>query len=301
MSQRIFVYASLFYVVFAWALNTVLAKQAFEIMDPIAFTFLRFLVMTPLAFLLVRIAGNRVHIERRDIWPLFVCGACGFGVYQYLWVLGLKNTTPFASALLGSLAPIVTLAIVAIAGHERVRSGRWLGALIALLGIAIFEGALNGHASFKLGDTLTFLGACVFAIYNVVSRGLLERHTPLELLAVTMTIGLLMIAPAGIPALAHTNLFALPWDLWWRLIYATLFPVLLTYPVWSFGISKLGAGPASIFSFLTPVLTGILSVPLVHAQFPMHEVVGAAVALGGMLLSYTLAHVSFSEVWLQRT
>ena len=301
MPRRIVIYVSLLYVVIVWALNTVLAKQAFEMMNPLSFTFLRFLVMTPLAFLLVRITGGRIHIERSD-WPLLLAaGACGFGFYQYLWVIGLKYTTPFASSLIGSLAPIFTLAIVAVIGHERVRSGRWLGVAIALIGIAIFEGAFNGMARFKLGDTLTFFAAIVFSVYNVLNKPLLERYKPLELLAITMTIGTIMLAPAGIPAMMHTDMMSLPWDLWWRLIFATLFPILLTYPVWGWGISKLGAGKASIFSFLVPVFTGILAVPIVHAQFLPYEIIGAAITLGGMLVSYLFGRVSFSEVWKSAT
>jgi drug/metabolite transporter (DMT)-like permease len=301
VQRRLLLYASLFYVVLAWALNTVLAKQAVAIMNPLAFTFLRFLAMTPLAFALVRIAGNRIHVERRDIPALIACGACGYGIYQYFWIVGLKYTTPFASSLLGATSPIITLAIVAILGHERVRSGRWLGVVIAMLGIAIFEGAFSGVRSFRLGDLLTFGAAFVFAIYNVISARLLDRYTPLELMAITMAIGTVIIAPGGIPALVHTNLSTIPWDVWWRLIYATLFPILLTYPVWSYGISTLGAGAASIFSFLVPVLTGILSVPLVHASFTPYELLGAGVCLVGMFVSYALGRISLTAIWAQRT
>jgi drug/metabolite transporter (DMT)-like permease len=88
--RRLLLYLSLLYVVFAWALNTVLAKQAVAKIDPLAFTFLRFLAMTPLAFVLARIARNRIHVERRDIAALIACGACGYGIYQYFWIVGLK-------------------------------------------------------------------------------------------------------------------------------------------------------------------------------------------------------------------
>ncbi len=299
--RRLLLYLSLFYVVLAWALNTVLAKQAVAQIHPLAFTFLRFLAMTPLAFLLVRVAGERVRIYRRDIGALILCGACGYGVYQYLWIVGLKNTTPFASALLGAMSPIFTLVIVAAFGQERVRSGRWLGAAIALFGIAVFEGAFSGATSFRIGDVLTLGAAIVFAIYNVVSAQLLDRYTPLGLLAVTMAIGTVMIAPGGIPALLHTNFAAISWDVWWRLMYATLFPILLTYPVWSYGISALGAGRASIFSFLVPVLAGLLSIPILHASFARYELTGAAICLAGMIVSYALGRISLTAIWAQRT
>jgi len=298
---RFVVYLGLLYVVICWALNTVFVKQVVTHIDPLAFTFLRFLIMTPLAFGLVRLSGERLRLERRDIPLLVACGACGFGAYQYLWIIGLAHTTAFASALLGGFAPIFTLAIVALSGNERVRSGRWFGALAALIGITIYEGAFAGRAHFQLGDALTLLGALVFAGYNVLSARLLDRYTPLALLAFTMTIGTIMIAPGGILALAHTNVTHLGWFVWSRFIFATLFPVLLTYPVWSWGISRLGAARASLFSFLVPIFTGLLSIPLLRAHFADYQVVGAIVCLGGMLVANILGRVSLIRLWTQRT
>ena len=283
--RRLLIYGALFYVILAWSLNTVIAKQAFAQINPLAFTFLRFLVMTPLAFVMVYASGGRIHIERRDVPTLILCSLCGFGIYQYLWVLGLANTTPFATALLSALTPIFTLAIVAIAGHEHVRPGRWAGAAVALFGVAIFEGAFSGVPSARIGDLLVLGASIVFAGYNVLGARLLQRYAPLELLAITMSIGLITLVPGGLPALMHTDLHALRPDTWWRIGYATLFPILLTYPVWTWGISKLGAGKGSILQFFLPVLTGVLSVPILHATFPAHEIVGAAVCLGGMLFA----------------
>jgi drug/metabolite transporter (DMT)-like permease len=138
-------------------------------------------------------------------------------------------------------------------------------------------------------------------VYNVVSARLLGRYTPLELLAITMAVGAVILMPGGVPALLHTNLAAVSWDVWWRLLYAIVFPVLLTYPVWSYGISQLGAGKTSIFSFLVPIVTGALSVPLTHAAFAGYQLVGGAITLAGMILSYTLGRTSLTALWAQRT
>jgi drug/metabolite transporter (DMT)-like permease len=300
--RRLPIYAALIYVIVAWSLNTIFAKQVVDRLDPLAFAFLRFAMMTPLAFILAHIGGRRVHVERRDIPSLLLCGACGFGAYQYFWMLGLARTTPFATALLGATAPIFTLAIVSMLGHERVRSGRWLGVGIAFAGIAIFEGAFSGASRIRIGDLLVLGSALVFSIYNVLGARLLARYAPLELLALTMTVGTLMLLPLGLPALLHANLH-LGWDVWWRIIFATLFPVLLTYPVWTYNINKLGTGKGSIFGFLVPVLTGVLSVPLLHASFAAYELIGAIVCLSGMLLAYTLGNLSFASrvtAWFAR-
>ena len=301
MRSRWVLYAGLLYVIAAWALNTVFVKQAVTEIEPLAFTFLRFLAMTPLAFALVRLVGHRIHVARRDIPLLVLCGACGYGVYQYFWILGLSRTTAFASALLGAMSPVFTLVIVAATHQERVRSGRWLGAVVALAGIAIFEGAFSGAAAFRIGDLLTLGAALVFATYTVVSARLLDRYTPLELLAITMAVGTVIIAPGGIPAIARTNLAHLGLDVWWRLIFATLFPILLTYPVWSYAITRIGPARVSMFGFLVPIAAGILSVPLLHARFTGYEIAGAAVCLSGMLVSNILGRVSVTTLWAQRS
>lgn len=292
MPRRLLVYGALFYVVFAWALNQIVTKQSIEILSPLAFTSMRFMLMTPLALLIARASGARFRIARRDLPLLVLCGACGYGIYQYLWIFGLHYTSPFATSLLMATAPIFTLVIVAIAGHEHVRPGRWVGAAVALLGVAIFEGFFSGSPYIKLGDALALGSAIVFAGYNVLGSRLLARYSPLEVLAVTMTVGAIMLVPSGIPALLHAHLFALGWNFWWRFGYALFFPILLTYPVWIWGLNHVGAGKGSIMQFLMPVLTGILSVPLIHAHFESYELVGAAVCIGGMTFAFALGRGS---------
>lgn len=299
--RRLLISLGLIYVAVAWALNTVLVKYAVQTVNPLAFTGLRFIVMTPLAFVLARLMGARVHVCKGD-WPLLIaCGACGYGAYQYLWILGLAHTTAFASALLATLAPLITLAIVAFRKTERVRSGRWLGACIALLGVAIFEGAFAGQVTFRIGDGLTFLSAAVFAVFNVLTARLLDRYTPVALVAIAMAIGTVMILPGAVPAMLHQNWTAVSAADWLILAYSIVFPILLTFPVWSYGISQLGAGRTSLFQFGVPVIAGLLSVTLLHSRILPHEIAGAAVVIAGMAVSQVLGMVSLTAIWTQRT
>lgn len=299
--RRTLVYLSLIYVVAAWSLNTVLVKYAVTTFQPLAFTGLRFLAMTPLSFLLARAMGERLHFEKRDIALLIACGACGYGFYQYLWVVGLAHTTPFASALLSTLAPMMTLAIVAFRGTERVRSGRWLGAAIALMGVAVFEGVFAGRITFAIGDGLTLASAAVFAAFNVLTARLLDRYTPVALVAIAMTVGTIMILPGAIPSLMTQNWSAVTPADWGVLAYSVVFPIVLTFPVWSYGISQLGAGRTSLFQFGVPVATGLLSVALLHSRIEPHQILGAAVCIGGMAISQLLGTSSLTALWAQRT
>jgi drug/metabolite transporter (DMT)-like permease len=299
--QKARVYLGLSYVVTVWALNTVAVKFVLHDWQPLAFTGLRFICMVPLAFLLAKLLGERVHIERRDVPLLLACGAAGYGVYQYLWVLGLAHTTAFASALLATLSPLMTLAIVAIRGHERVNAGRWIGAVIALLGVAIFEGAFAGHATFRTGDGLTLVSAAVFACFNVISARLLDRYTPVGLLVISMMFGSAMILPGAIPQMMHQNWYRLTPVDWGIFAYALIFPILLTYPVWSYGISRLGAARTSLFQFGVPIIAGVLSVVLLGARIEAHQAAGAVLCIAGVAISQMLGRVPRSALWAART
>jgi drug/metabolite transporter (DMT)-like permease len=301
VNSRTIVYLGLVYVVAAWALNTVVVKYAVETMDPLAFTGLRFIAMTPLAFVLAKLMGAQVRICKGD-WPvLLAVGACGYGVYQYLWVIGLAHTTAFASALLATLAPLMTLAIVAFRKTERVRSGRWLGAVVALAGVAVFEGVFAGRITFRIGDLLTLLSAAVFAIFNVLTANLLDRYTPVSLVTIAMTIGTAIILPGAVPRMLQQNWSAVSVTDWLILAYSVIFPIVLTFPVWSYGISVLGAGRTSIFQFGVPVIAGILSVVLLRNHIDAHQIAGAAIVIAGMAISQLLGKISVTALWSQRT
>ena len=301
MSKRRLLYPGLIFVAFSWALNTVLVKYALKSVDPLAFTGLRFLAMTPLAFLLAAAMHQKVSFRARDLPLLIACGACGYGLYQYLWVVGLANTSAFASSLFASLSPVLTLAIVAISGQERVHTGRWLGAAVALFGVVVFEGAFAGHLTFRLGDLLTFGAAAIFAIFNVLSAKLLDRYTPLGLVAITMTIGTLIILPGAIPHMLHQPISGVSAADWGVFAYSVVFPIVLTFPVWSWGISVLGAGRASLFQFSVPVLAGLLSVAILRSHIEIHQIVGTAICIGGMAISQLLGKISITGIWAERT
>jgi O-acetylserine/cysteine efflux transporter len=305
--SRAVVYAGLLYVAVCWGLNVVLVKAAIGRLDPLVFTALRFVAMTPLVFGLLAVSGQQVRVRRRDVPLLIACAACGYGAYQYFWIFGLANTSAFASALLGATAPAFTLLIVAFTGQERISAGRWVGAATALVGIAIFEGAFAGHATFRLGDALTLLSSLSFAFYNVLAARLVGRYPPIVLVAITMTIGMLMIAPVGAFRLGlqlqthRIDLMHLGWAVWGPFIFAVVFPIVLTWPVWNYGIARIGPARAGLFGFLVPIVSGFAAIWILGSRLEPHQLMGAAVCLAGMALSLLLGRISVAGVLTERT
>ncbi|TAM89726.1 DMT family transporter [bacterium] len=298
-TPRLIVYAGLAAVIVFWGLNAVVMKAAFTDWNPLGFTGLRFLAMVPLAIGIARMRGDSLRIERRDLPTLLVCACCGYGVYQYFYVLGLAHTTAFASALLSSLAPVFTLMLAVALGDERSRTGRWIGAVIALFGVAVFEGAFAGRASIRLGDALTLVGAVIFAGYNVFAGRLLPRYSPTALIAITLTLGAVMIVPGGIWGLAHQDFTRLTPTDWFLMLYSIVFPMVIGFQLWSWGISKIGAGATSIFNFGVPVVAGFAGVAFLSMPVMRYEILGAAICIAGMAAAQFLARFSLTTLWTQ--
>ena len=203
---RLLVYLGLLYVVACWGLNVVLVKSAIADARPAGVHGAALSsAMTPLAFALVYASGERIRIDGATSAADRSARPSAYGIYQYLWIVGLANTSAFASSLLGATAPIFTLAFVAIAGHERVRSVRWIGPAIALLGHRRLRRRFcrSRHVSDRRRADRCFRRSSS-PRYNVSTARLLDRYSPIVLVAITMTIGMLMILPVGIPALCCT-------------------------------------------------------------------------------------------------
>ncbi len=296
---RIVLYLALASVVIVWGLNSVAVKRAVSDIDPLGFTALRFLVMAPLTLVLAGVFRSSLRFARRDLSMLMACAACGYGINQYFWVLGLAHTSAFAASLLGTMSPLFVLVMLASFGYERIGSGRWLGAVTALLGVAIFEGAFNGRFHVRLGDGLTLVSAAIFAGYTIISSRLLDRYSPVSLLTITLLMGTLMLIPGGVYALVHhtsKNISAVDW---WIFVYSVIFPIVLTYPIWSYGITRIGTARTALFHFLVPIVAGIASVFLLGARITNYEAIGAAVCICGMIGSQVLGELSLRTLWAQ--
>src|SRR4051812_13389101 len=86
-------------VVTMWASTFLITKAAFAEVSPLAFAFVRFVLMTLLAFAVLAIRGKgRIQFIRRADLPRFLAaGLAGYTFYQLGFVLGLDRTSPFSS------------------------------------------------------------------------------------------------------------------------------------------------------------------------------------------------------------
>src|SRR6266496_5695593 len=97
--------------------------------------------------------------------------------------------------------------------------------------------------------------------------------------------GGLLVALAGIPAMAHQDWGRVSGASWLILIYAIVGPVYLAYSLWNWAIRRRGIPRTVVYGFLVPVLGGGLAVVALGEPLRPEQVVGAVLVVAGLVLT----------------
>jgi drug/metabolite transporter (DMT)-like permease len=272
-------------VIGLWASTFVVTKAAFAEVSPLAFVFVRFALMTVLAFgvLALRSRGRLPPLRRADLPRLLAAGLTGYTLYQLGFVLGLDQTSPFSSSLLIAMVPFFTLIFLAVRG-ERSPWWAWVGLAVGLVGVVIFLSDKSGSSGSLLGDALSLGAAVAFALYGLVNRPLVRAYPPEAYTAYALLAGTIPLLVISAPAALAQPWGAISWRGWAGILYMVVFPVYVAYMLWNWAIARRGAAAASSFTLLTPVLSGVFSALLFGEAFGATKLLGAVAVLAGLVL-----------------
>jgi drug/metabolite transporter (DMT)-like permease len=277
--------AAQFFVVSLWASTFIVTKAAFAEVSPLAFAFVRFALMTILAFaiLALRSRGRLPAIRRADWLRFLLAGLTGYTLYQLGFVLGLDRTSPFSSSLLIAMVPFFTMLFLALRGERQSRFA-WLGLAVGLAGVVVFLTDKFGSPGSLLGDALSLGAAVSFAVYGLVNRPLVRAYPPEAYTAYALLAGTIPLLAISTPAALAQNWGAISLWGWIGIIYMVVLPVYVAYMLWNWAIARRGAAAATSFSLLVPILSGILSALIFGESFGVVKLLGAVLVLAGLLL-----------------
>jgi drug/metabolite transporter (DMT)-like permease len=282
-------------VVGLWASTFIVSKHAFAELTPLAFTFVRFALMTALAFAVLLLRGRRgesasrtMRVRRRDLPRFALAGLTGYTLYQLGFVLGLDRTSPFASSLLIAMVPLFTMVILALRG-EPTRMQGWAGLAVALTGAVLFlaDQWQRDAAGSLVGAALSLGAGVMFALYGIVNRPLVRDYPPEAYTAYTLLAGSLPLLAVATPAALAQDWGAVSALGWLEIVYMVVLPVYVAYMLWNWAIARRGAAAASSFSLLVPVVSGSLSAWLFDERFGALKLLGAALVLAGLMIIRT--------------
>ncbi|HYG08518.1 MAG TPA: DMT family transporter [Pyrinomonadaceae bacterium] len=219
---------------------------------------------------------------RKAMWSAFAGGVC-FAATAVLWNSSLLVTSAANATLLLHLAPMWIGLSALLLFRERLGSYFWAGLVIALAGMAlVVSGGTRQLASFNYGDVLAVGSSFFYALYLLVTqrvRATMDALTFFALAAASSVVVLLVTCVAlGVPLSGFSA------RAWAALAAMGLVSHLGGYLAINYALGHMRATSVSVSLLSQPVITALLSIPLLGELLSAQQIIGGALVLGGIYL-----------------
>jgi drug/metabolite transporter (DMT)-like permease len=279
--------AAVLVVMLFWSANFIVVKSALDVLPPVGFTFLRFVLASVTLFALLRWREGSVRLARRDLVPICGLGALGFGIYQILWTTGLTTVPAGDSALIIASTPVLVAFLAVVAGSDHLTAAKLVGGITSFAKVAIVIGSGTGLTigSEIAGEAITLLAALCWSVYLAFGAPFLGRYSPLRATAWATLAGTIVLAPLALSQLSASGLTSIPPDVIGAVLYSGFLAAGVSNVIVQNGVKVIGPTRTSAYQFLVPALAVVLAAVFLAEPIRFGQVVGGVVIVAGVLIT----------------
>lgn len=223
----------------------------------------------------------------REWIRLAVLAALGVSLNQYLFLFGLKFTTPANTALLYAMTPAVVFIIAAaILRSEKVTAQKLTGISLALLGVGVvfFARGYTFEPELMYGNLIISGAVTSWALYIALGKKILARYDAVQSAALMMMLGAAIYFPFGIFYLPAFEWHTVSAQAWIGLAYITFLSSAAAYLLLNYAMSKLESSQVSIFMNAQPIVATVFSVLVYGEVVTGNFIFGGLVAVAGIFI-----------------
>ncbi|GAB1477301.1 DMT family transporter [Bacillota bacterium] len=273
--------------ILVWGVTFISTKVLLEAFTPTEILFYRFIF----AYLLLFIMSPKPVKPQKNKTELLYALAGIFSVTLYFLFqnTGLTYTLASNAGVIVAVAPMFT-AIVSyfLISRKSLHKNFILGFFITITGVAIIS--FNGNFVLKLnplGDILIILGALSWAFYcNIL---VLIDNKELTLIQHTRKVffyGLLFLIPflfimdfrLGVERFADMGILA-------NTLFLAFGASAVAFLTWNYAVGILGSVKTATYIYLTPIVTVIASIIVLHEPFTWVSLSGTVLIILGLMVS----------------
>ncbi|MDD1743085.1 MAG: DMT family transporter [Methanomassiliicoccales archaeon] len=220
------------------------------------------------------------HMSRRDTL-LMVGTTIAFSIHFLSFVYAVKLTSVASAVLLINAHPIIVALLAFIALRE---GSRWTatGAVVGMLGIAIISLSELGSTNLT-GDMLAVFGACMMAIYIVMTRIMRKKLRILAFMFIFNCVSAAFLM--GVAVLFTVPLWPYTLDDFAVFLAMAIVPALLGYGFYNWSLRYLPAPVVSV-SQLGESIFAITFAVILFSEFPAPSaIMGGALVIVGIIIA----------------
>jgi len=263
------------------------AKVVVMEVDAFVLTLVRSLIAAAGMGLILLSTGRRNSIRREDYALVLLLSFLAVPVNQFLFLMGIRYTTPSNAALLYATTPILVLLISRWLLKERLARRKVAGVVLGFLGVTvvIFERGVDASMNNVTGNLIIYVAVIAWGFYTVLGKRLIHRYGPIHATSMTLILGTVLFIPIGLVPTTQFAFGSLSGSGWMQILYLGLVTSVLAYMLWYYALGRIEAGKVALFTYLQPVLTTVMAVIILGQGITPAFLIGGTVALGGVIIA----------------
>jgi len=273
--------------IIVWAATFISIKLLLKDFSPIEIMLYRLV----LAYLVLLAASPRFvkYNNLKEELLFFGAGLCGVTLYFIFQNTALSLTVASNVSILISISPFFTAIFSRFfVKEEQFHSNFFVGFGVSIIGIFLIS--FNGNFILKLnpvGDVLAILSAVVWAMYSLIMKRISTlNYNTIQFTRKIFFYGLLLLIP-------FLKLFDFQLDLsrfssvpnLLNILFLGIGASALCYVTWNYAVSVLGAVKTSVYIYLIPIITIIISAIVLREKITLVAMLGVLLILFGLYLS----------------
>ncbi|QEM69287.1 EamA family transporter [Geobacter sp. FeAm09] len=274
-----------------WGTVGVSSKTLYAISatTPLSIGFFRLALAVPVLLLACwfKLGRGMLRVTRRDFALMVLIGAMT-ALYQACYFAAIARVGVAVATLITlCTAPVMVALLATLFTAERLTGRLLLALALALAGTAMLVGIGPGGPGPKSGVTghLLALGSAFgYAVVALATRMLAGRHHPFQPIAISFSIGALLLFLCNLP---QGLVVRYPAEGWGLLVYLGVVPTALAYVAFIAGMRSVTATTASICTLLEPLTSTLLAWLIFGERLGSWGIFGALLLAGAMGMLFT--------------
>lgn len=231
--------------------------------------------LSPNSFILIRVISATIlfwmlktifvqeKIAKKDIKRIAICGLFGVSMNMLLFFKGLSLTSPIDSSVMMMTTPVLVTFLSFLILKNKLTTVKLVGVLLGLIGAIylIYQGADNQNKESDLvGNLLVFLNASSYGIYLVLVKPLMKKYSPITIITLVFTFGLLYVLPFGLyDFITLQNNFNFDHTITISILFIIIFTTFTTYILNIFALKHISPTVNATYIYLQPVFAMVIA------------------------------------------
>lgn len=257
---------------------------------PVVLAFLRYAIASVCMLVLLR-RTVLVPMPARDRWQVALLGVLFFAVFPWSFSASLTHLPSATVALVVATNPLVTLALSALRGTERLSARAIGGQLLALAGIILalpplqLGGSAADRADIWIGYAEVLATVLCGAAYNVWSRPLFLRYPSAVISGQAMMAGTFALAPLALAQGLATHTRAISTNGWAAVLFLGTLGGAVGFGLWGYALRRSTPSRVAVFLALNPITAIALGVALLGEPITVRLGLALIAVLTGIQLA----------------